>query len=130
MLLEKYALNVVVQIIYLCNIKLLFLLLSVNLCLLILIKSLVFLPKCLSCLGIYLLQRWCDLILFYYLYRNASMSHMPLGTPIVNNSFAYTYPENASKSYSQSKTSIKPKGQRPAPKVKVDLIFSESKEEK
>ena len=53
-----------------------------------------------------------------------------MGTPTVNNSFAYTYPENASKSYSQPKTFVKPKGQRPAPKVKVDLTSSEPKEEK
>ena len=52
------------------------------------------------------------------------------GTPIVNNPFAYTYPENDKKSYSQSKASIKTKGQRPAPKVKVDLTSSEPKVEK
>ena len=32
----------------------------------------------------------------YYLYGNASMTHMLRGTPIICNSFAYTYPENAS----------------------------------
>ena len=66
----------------------------------------------------------------YYLYGNASMSSMPWSTPTVNNSFAYTYPENASKSYSQPKISVKAKGQRPAPKVKVDLTSSKPKEEK
>ena len=66
----------------------------------------------------------------YYLYGNSNMSHMPWGIPTVNNSFANTYPENASKSYSQSKTFVKPKGQRPSPKVKVDLTSSEPKEEK
>ena len=66
----------------------------------------------------------------YYLYGNASMTSMPWGTPTVNNSFAYTYPENVSKSYSQPKASVKTKGQRPAPKVKVDLTSSEPKVEK
>ena len=66
----------------------------------------------------------------YYLYGNASMTPMPWGTPTVNNSFAYTYPENASKSYSQAKASVKSKGQRPAPKVKVDLTSFEPKVEK
>ena len=41
----------------------------------------------------------------YYLYGNASMTPMPWSTPTVNNSFAYTYLENASKSYSQPKIS-------------------------
>ena len=45
----------------------------------------------------------------HYLYRNASMTSMPWGTPTVNNSFSYTYPKNVSKSYSQPKASIKPK---------------------
>ena len=36
----------------------------------------------------------------YYLYGNASMTPMPWGTLTINNSFAYIYPENASKSYS------------------------------
>ena len=55
----------------------------------------------------------------FYLYGNASMTPMPWGTPIINNSFAYTYPENASKSYSYSlKLRLKPKGHRPTPKVK------------
>ena len=66
----------------------------------------------------------------YYLYENASMTPMQWGTPTVNNSFAYTYPENSSKSYSQPKASIKPKGQRPSLKVKVDLTSSEPKVEK
>ena len=66
----------------------------------------------------------------YYLYGNASMTSMPWGTPTVNNPFAYTYPENVSKSYSQPKASVKTKGQRPAPKVKVDLTSSEPKVEK
>ena len=48
----------------------------------------------------------------YYLYGNASMTPMPWGTPTINNSICtYTYPENASKSYSQPKTSVK--AQRP-----------------
>ena len=66
----------------------------------------------------------------YYLYGNANMSFMPWSTPSVNNSFAYTYPENVSKSYSQPRNSVKAKGQRPSPKVKVDLTSSKPKEEK
>ena len=66
----------------------------------------------------------------YYLYGTASMTFMPWRTPTVNNSFSYTYPENVSKCYSQPKSFIKSKGQRPAPKVKVDLTSSEPKVEK
>ena len=66
----------------------------------------------------------------FYFYGNASITPMPWGTPTVNNSFAYTYLENDSKSYSQPKASINSKGQRPSPKVKVDLTSSESKVEK
>ena len=33
----------------------------------------------------------------YYLYENTYMSSMPWSIPSVNNSFAYTYPENASR---------------------------------
>ena len=66
----------------------------------------------------------------FYLYGNASMTPMSWGTPTVNNSFAYTYPENASKSYSQPKAFVKSKCQRPTPKVKVNLTSSESKVEK
>ena len=43
----------------------------------------------------------------YYLYENLRMTHMPWSTPTVNNSFAYT--ENASKSYSKPKISVKAK---------------------
>ena len=43
---------------------------------------------------------------------------------------SYTYPENASKGYSQPKNYVKAKGQRPAPKVKFDLTSSKPKEEK
>ena len=66
----------------------------------------------------------------YYQYGNTNMSSMPLSTPTVNNSFTYTYPENASKSYSQPRNYVKAKGQRPAPRVKVDLTSSELKEKK
>ena len=66
----------------------------------------------------------------YYQYGNANMSSMPWSTPTVNNSFSYTYPRNASKSYSQPRNSVKSKGQRPTPKVKVDLTSSGPKEEK
>ena len=55
---------------------------------------------------------------------------MTWSTPSVNNSFAYTYPENASKSYSQPRNFVKAKGQRPAPKVRVDLTSSKPEEEK
>ena len=58
------------------------------------------------------------------------MSSMPWSTPTINNSFAYTYPENASKIYSKPRNSVKAKGQRPAPKVKFDLPSSNPKEEK
>ena len=58
------------------------------------------------------------------------MYFIPWSTPSVNNSFAYTYPENASKSYSQPRNSFKAKGQIPASKVKVDLISSKPKDEK
>ena len=58
------------------------------------------------------------------------MTFMPWGTPTVDNPFAYTYPENVSKSYSQLKASVKTKGQRPTPKVKVDLTSSEPMVEK
>ena len=58
------------------------------------------------------------------------MTPMPWGTPNVNNSFAYIYPENASKGYSQPKIYVKAKGQRLAHKVKVDLTSSKPKEEK
>ena len=58
------------------------------------------------------------------------MSSMSWSTPTDNNSFAYTYPENASKSYSQPRNSVKSKGQRPAPKVKVDLTSFKPKEKK
>ena len=47
----------------------------------------------------------------YYLYENASMSSMPWSTPPVNNSFAYKYPENVNKIYSQPKISVKAKDQ-------------------
>ena len=66
----------------------------------------------------------------YYLYGNTNMYSMPWSTPSVNNSFTYTYPENASKSYSQPRNYVKAKGQRPVPKVKVDLTSSKPKEEK
>ena len=65
----------------------------------------------------------------YHLYENSNMSSMPC-TPFVNNSFAYTYPENANKSYSQLRNSVKSKGQRPSPKVKVDLTSSKPAKEK
>ena len=42
----------------------------------------------------------------------------------------YIYPENESKDYLQPKGSDKPKGQRPTPKVKVNLKSPESKVEK
>ena len=66
----------------------------------------------------------------YYLYGNARMTSMSWGTPTVNNPFAYTYPENTSKNYSQPKASFKTKGQIHAPKVKVDLTSSEPMVEK
>ena len=66
----------------------------------------------------------------YYLYGNASMTSISWSTPTINNSFSYTYPENASKSYSQPKIYVKAKGQRPTSKVKVDLTYSKPKEEK
>ena len=66
----------------------------------------------------------------FYLYGYATMTPMPWGTPTINNSFAYNYPENTSKSYSQPIASVKPKRQRPTPKVKVDLTSYESKVEK
>ena len=68
----------------------------------------------------------------FYLYRNASMTQMPWGNQTVNNPFAYIYiyPENVSKSNLQSKDSDKPKGQRPTPKVKVDLTSPKPKVEK
>ena len=58
------------------------------------------------------------------------MSFMPWSIPTDNNSFTYTYSENASKSYYQPRNFVKAKGQRPTPKVKVDLISSKPKEEK
>ena len=66
----------------------------------------------------------------YYLYGNASMTSMPWGTPTVNKPFAYTYPENVSKSYSQPKDYVKTKGQRLAPKVKIYLTSSKPMVEK
>ena len=62
----------------------------------------------------------------FYLYGNASMTSMPWGNQTVNNPFSYIYPENESKNYLQPKGSDKPKGQRPTPKVKVDLTSPES----
>ena len=44
--------------------------------------------------------------------------------------YIYIYPENESKSNLQPKVSDKPKGQRPTPKVKVDLTSPEPKVEK
>ena len=63
----------------------------------------------------------------FYLYGNASITPMSWGNQTVNNPFAYIYPENESKSNLQPKVSDKPKGQRPTPKVKVDLTSPEPK---
>ena len=65
----------------------------------------------------------------FYLYENTRMTHMSWVTPTINNSLHIHIMKNASKNYSQSKASVKSKGQIPAPKVKVDLTCSESKVE-
>ena len=66
----------------------------------------------------------------FYMYGNASMTPMLWGNQTINNPFAYIYPENESKVYLQPKGYDKPKGQRPTPKVKVDLKSPESKVKK
>ena len=66
----------------------------------------------------------------YFQYGNINMPSMPRSTPLVNNSFAYQYPDEYSQSYSQYINSVKPKGKKPTPKVKVDLSSSKPKVEK
>ena len=58
-----------------------------------------------------------------YMYGNASMTPILWGNHNVN-------PENESKDYLRPKSSNKSKGQRPTPKVKVDLKSPEPKVEK
>ena len=65
----------------------------------------------------------------YFQYGNVNMSSMPWSTPSVNNSLAYKYPNDKSKSYSQNENFVKSKGQRPTPRVKVELSSSKPKVE-